>query len=249
MKTKIALYLILALTIFSCDKATEDVKPNLEVVIETGPGVPVLLSPDQLINDFARQFNFKHLPDRGQTNKVVDGKFLKYIPDDEFVDGEDRFSLKLIDEARNEREVNVTVKVTDDPCNYGPAFDYIEVKVGESTTIDLLANDLFCGVIPPFDIVAHGRRSDVFSRHSLSSTYQGSLLDSLSFFADPFKNRADLTINAPMTPGRIEIIYEIGFVMKPEYFSGNDWMKPEGGLLPKAFEYYMLSEAIIEFVD
>lgn len=235
---------MLALAVLACNKSSDDVRPTIDVQFETGPDIPFIINPDVLIGTASNGQDFIVSPTRGSADVVADGKFMRYRPGIDFLEGEDQFELKVRDLEGNLKNVNVTVRVTDNPCNYNPAFDSLFVSTGESREIDLLANDFFCGQFPQHDPFAVGTQAAV-SLQSVSSTYVGSLLDSLDVALSTINNEAKLTVNAPNDPGEIRLIYEIGFVAKPGFRFDNKWQKPGGGLLPQAFEYYLTSEATI----
>ncbi|MCE7991605.1 MAG: hypothetical protein HEP71_06480 [Roseivirga sp.] len=251
MKTKFFTLLALLFLVLSCNNATDDVHPISEIKLETGPNIPFLINPDELIGRSASDLQFVQNPGRGITDDLVEGRFLKYTPGTDFDEGEDRFDLNIKDTDGNEHLVNVVVKVTDNPCNYGPSFDHIQVRAGESITEDLLANDFFCGQIPTFSNPMSP--SGAVSFHLVSSDYANGLGDYFGANLDLFNNQVDATINAPDTPGIIKIIYEVGFDIKPEYMrnfpTSFDYLKEGGGLMPKAFEHYMVAEATIEIID
>lgn len=251
MKTRFLTFLALAFLALACNNATDDVHPILETELETGPNIPFLINPDALIEGTASTFQLTTSPARGVMDDLVQRKFLKYTPGADFEDGEDGFELTIRDTNGNERLVEVKVRVTDNPCNYGPAFDHIRLRTGESITQDLLANDFFCGQVPTF---ADPRSpSGAVSFHMVSSDYSDGLGDSFEAFFDLFNNQVDATIHAPDTPGVIKIIYEVGFDIKPEYRrnfpSSHDYLKEGGGLIPQAFRHYMVAQATIEVVD
>jgi hypothetical protein len=252
MKMKITLFFGLVLSVLACDSATDDVHPILEVEFETGPNLPFIINPDQLIGNTASEVAFSDLPNRGMTSGLVQGSFLKYIPDADFTGGEDKFDITLKDADGVARKVGVTVKVTDNSCNYGPAFDNVRVKTGESDRINLLANDFFCGGLPvPNDALGNNGAVGIYL---VSSDYGNTNFnDYLSISLDLANDKVEMTLNAPSTPDIIRIIYEVGMVIKPAYLKNFpvsfDYLKEEGGLIPQAFEYYMVSEATIEFFD
>ncbi len=251
MKTRILTFLTLVCLVLSCNRASDDVHPILHVELETGPNTPFLINPDKLIGGTASDFQLTESPARGLTDDLVQGKFLKYTPGAEFEDGEDRFDLSIRDTNGNEQLVEVKVKVTDNPCNYGPAFDHIRLRTGESITKDLLANDFFCGQVPTFTnpLLPNG----AISFHLVSSDYPDGLGNYFSATLDLFNNQVDAIIDAPDTPGVIKIIYEVGFDVKWEYnqgpISSPDYIKEFGGLVPQAFRHYLVSEATIEIVN
>ncbi|NVK34921.1 MAG: hypothetical protein HWE23_10605 [Rhodobacteraceae bacterium] len=253
MKTKIILFLMAASVAFSCDKATKDVKPNLEAEFETGPDRPFIINPDQLAGDLISGLSLEQLPFRGETENLLNGKFLKYTPDNDFLEGEDHFDLKVKDASGKERTIEVKVVVSDNACNYGPAFDYVQVKAGESTQRDLLANDFFCGGLPKTDNVLGPTGAVAITLVSMTYDHNN-FTDYVNITLDLIDDGVvAMNIDAPSTPGEIKIIYEVGLLIKEEYLKGfpseHNYLKEGGGLKPMAYEYYMVSEAIIEIKD
>lgn len=251
MKAKLLSFLALVFLVLACNNATDDVHPILEIKLETGPNIPFLINPDALIGRSADDLQLIASPARGIADDLVEGKFLKYTPGVDFEEGEDHFDLNIKDADGNEQLVNVVVKVTSNTCNYGPAFDHIQVRTGESITEDLLANDFFCGQIPTFSNPLFP--SGAISFHLVSSDYANGLGDYFEGTLDLFNNKMDATIHAPDTPGIIKIIYEVGLDVRPEFRGGipssPDFLKEGGGLIPRAFEHYLVAEATIEIID
>lgn len=251
MKIKFLSFSMLLLLVLACNNATEDVHPILEIELETGPDIPFLINPDALIGRSASDLEFIQSPARGMAGGLAEGRFLKYTPGTDFEEGEDRFDLKIIDTNGKENLVNVTVKVTGNTCNYGPAFDHIQLRTGESVTENLLANDFFCGQLPSFTHSIFPTGAMGF--HLVSSDYPDGLGNYFEGGLDLLNNRVNAIINAPDTPGIIKIIYEVGFDIKPGYMSNfpssPNFLKEGGGLIPHAFEHYMVAEATIEIID
>lgn len=91
-------------------------------------------------------------PRFGKLEVILGGKYILYTPTAEFKGKDDALTLKLNDSKTNQAfsDLYLTFKSLDngrsDCSGLSGVYDYARIKQGEHLTIDLLNNDVFCGV-------------------------------------------------------------------------------------------------------
>lgn len=79
------------------------------------------------------------------TINFVDGKFLRYVPNPYVTEGTDNFIININDTQSQVSVVIMSTSNTNPPCAAGAMSDKTLSKINTSVTIDVLANDQFCG--------------------------------------------------------------------------------------------------------
>ncbi len=237
MKLNTMLYALACSLLLGCDDFRQDVKPTYDLEVLALPGVPSILTPAMVVAGLD-SFDIATLAIKGSA-EVLDKRFVRYNPDSQFNTGSDAFSLDVIDENGTKKTVNVLMKMRNvEDCHSGGVFDFIEVKQGESIEIDLLANDVFCGGPP--NINSGGVSSAILSSPSPTAG------ETLSINLNVGTETVNITFTAPTdVTGKIEFVYEVGINTS----AANGPLSDKNGLIPSAFETYLVAQATIMIIE
>ena len=233
MKKKL-LILSLAIAAISCDNAKDDIRPVIDVTYVTGANLPFIINPAQFTEN-STSGSIVTYASQGVSEELLDKRFIRYTPSPNFQEGEDQFTMTVEGPNQGPVDVRVTTEVNDNSCDYGPVFDFIQVKKGETVTIDLLANDFFCGQEYP--------GSGGISNYELKSDFDNS--DFVEFhIGGGGSSRANMIIRAPETTGTVTFIYEVGLGIIDDSVPNSPV-----GLNPSRYDVYLIAQATIEIVD
>lgn len=256
--------------LFSCDTQNPDVIPatNLNIEVATVPGGPAVINPSEIFGSSNfESVKFLNNPVKGTTGFFTDKNFIRYIPDTDFSEGDDSFALTFYDGIGNDFTATVNVRMRQAAeCSDNGIFDYIKAKSGESFAIDLLDNDVFCG--GPQDIRSGGVSnyditvpegsgwfgifliSGSITQLDVDNREEGESKEALQRLLDNVGEISEgvyLLYEAPNDTftGTIEFLYEVGI---NGTHPGVD-LTDENGLIPSAFETYIVAQATIEISE
>ncbi len=149
--TKTAWAMLIA-GIAGCDIVNEDVTPReLGTTVYAQAKKPALLNVAAIANGKELIFSGNAAPALGTFKTILDGQYVVYTPNAAF-DGQ-RETLRLQLSEKNSKETFSNLNLTfaslgdDTPCDgLTGVYDFAQVKQGESLVLDLLDNDIFCGI-------------------------------------------------------------------------------------------------------
>lgn len=245
------LTIILAIGLISCDDHNSDLQPtlNLDFEVVTVPNSPSILNPFQVIDGTFSDVEILTTPARGDMGFITDRSLIKYTPNTTFADGTDEFTVKFTDHHGQDQIANIDVRMRrNDECGTSGIFDFVQVRKGEDFEIDLLDNDTFCGgpgnitsgAVSITDIIV----PDGAGVHNI-------FLNSANFSPEGDDDQVLLSYTAPNDEftGTIEFVYEVGINGEFRNHDVNPIDEINGGLIPEAFDTYVIALARIQIVD
>ena len=188
------------LVILSCDIVNDDVKPKeISATLYASSGKPALLNLSAISNGSKLIANGTVTSTFGKFESILGGKYILYTPNADFSDNEDEATLNLSNEQNKVvRKLKLQAKsLASAGCAVTGVYDYAKIAQGEAIVIDLLDNDVFCGV---------GYNGGIIGQVA----YEG--VESEDFVLSLGPGR-QATFNYTPTPGfsgKIKVIYNLG---------------------------------------
>ena len=136
----------------SCDTFKED-QPSRQVIFDqiefyTQPGVAVLIDMTAIIKKSFSAGSLEILVDPSKGKLLnIDTFLLSYVPDLQFYEGKDEFTLALVEngDVISQQIITVSMKdVKELPCGLYAIEDRVRWLPGASISINFLKNDIFC---------------------------------------------------------------------------------------------------------
>jgi len=239
MKKLLLPILVMTVIASSCDTHHEDIGPSFEVELLVIPGGPSILNPSQVIGKSVEDVKLLSgsRANIGDIDLVTDYNFIRYLPKPSFQDGGDSFFITIVDKQGESHSGLVKARMlSTTECSDNGIFDFIQVKVGQSFEIDLLANDVFCG--GPVNISSGSVNIYALSVPSETAT------NNLNIHLNLVNETVTLTYTAPKDViGKIEFIYEVGINAHGPMRDTN------GNIIVSSFNKYVIAQATIEIVE
>jgi hypothetical protein len=147
---QLPLVVVLAAFTASCDIVNKDVKPReIKATAYTFAGKPAVINLNAFAGGEDLRATGEAKPTFGKIESLLKNKYLLYTPDQSFKGNKEDVSINLTNsEGETAGILNVTITSLDgsSSCSTSGIFDYAEIKMGSTIVVDLLDNDVFCGV-------------------------------------------------------------------------------------------------------
>lgn len=200
LKKPLILLVVLAAITASCDIVNKDVKPReIKATAYTYAGKPAVINLNTLAGGEDLKATGEAKPVFGKIETLLKNKYLLYSPEQSFKGNEEDISINLTNSDNETAGIlNVTIKSLDgspSSCSASGIFDYAQIKMGSTLEVDLLDNDVFCGVGYNGGFIRHQDIQN--SENALLSLGPGRL--------------AKLTFTPPAGfTGKVRLIYDLG---------------------------------------
>lgn len=142
-----------ATSLIACDIVKDDVSPrDIEAIAFTYANKPAIINLSSVSDGHDLIATGQVNPQFGTFETILGGKYLLYNPSAEFKGKDESLRLALADQQTGKpfSNLNLTFKSLDEggsPCGgLSGIYDYARIKQGETLKLDLLDNDVFCGV-------------------------------------------------------------------------------------------------------
>ncbi|MFZ1807353.1 MAG: hypothetical protein WAU36_09040 [Cyclobacteriaceae bacterium] len=203
------LLLLIGTLVTACDIVKDDVTPNeLVTQASTYAEKPTVINLSSLAGGEEIDISGTVTPVFGDFTTLADkdgNKFLVYTPNASFKGQKEDLKIDLVNKndglsfARLRWDVGSLDNGGDTCGSASGIYDYAQIAPGESITIDLLDNDIFC------DISYNG---GIIGGHDIQNS------ESVDLFLGPGK-RADLKYTAPEGfTGKVLFVYDLGINWK-----------------------------------
>ncbi len=226
--------------IVSCDTAHEDSAPQqISLDVYAAPQSPAIIRPSRLLGASSTSFEIAGRPSRGSVERIGERNFLRYTPNEDFLSGDDRYSLQLLDTDGNEHGAIVNVRMLEPgSCTTNGVFEYIPVKRGESISLDLLDNEFFCGL--GFNLTSAAVSVEMIYTDPDFGDNDVNIALALD------RNEVVLEYTAPEdASGKVEFIYELGVNSD----NANSDVFLDGTSDPSLFEKFVVAQVTVEIVE
>lgn len=144
------------MVICSCDIVNDDVKPKeISATLYASSGKPALLNLSAVTNGDKLFATGTASSSSGKFESILGGKYILYTPNVNF--SEDETTLNLSD-SKNKivSQLKLQAKsLGSGDCAVTGVYDYVKIGQGEQVVVDLLDNDVFCGVGYNGGIISH----------------------------------------------------------------------------------------------
>jgi hypothetical protein len=186
------------LVIFSCDIVNDDVKPKeISATLYASSGKPALLNLSAVTNGEKLFATGTASSSSGKFESILGGKYILYTPNVNF--SEDETTLNLSD-SKNKvvSQLKLQAKSLESAgCAVTGVYDYARIAQGKQIVIDLLDNDVFCGVGYNGGIIGH-------------VAYEGPESEDFLLSLGPGREAKFIYTPTPGFAGKIKVIYNLG---------------------------------------
>lgn len=152
MKIMTFLAALILIMVAGCDIVNKDVSPSgVEARIYTLDNRPAVLNMAAISNGKDFRVIANSTTSYGSFQSIQDGKYLVFRPNNQFAGRSEDANFSIVDSnSKHVASLNLKAKSLDNsaPCEkLSGISDYIKIKAGTGPiSIDLLDNDIFCGV-------------------------------------------------------------------------------------------------------
>jgi hypothetical protein len=143
--------ILLLIGSFSCDIVKDEPTPNLKATAFTFANKPAVFNIASISSGRNFVATTQTSPQYGTIETIFDGKYLIYKPNSSFLGQIEKLPVTLSEVGTsNVTNLNIVFRSLDEqPGNcqsLSGIYDYAQIKQGESLTLDLLNNDVFCNI-------------------------------------------------------------------------------------------------------
>lgn len=205
MNKKPLLPVLMIALLGSCDMVEEDLTPKeVSAILFTYPEKPAIINLGSLSTDLNFRAGILPTLQSGTLESIANGQYLIYKPDLTFKGRQDvvvPISGTALGKTSSGWNLKLDVRDPSEPTTgctgISGVYDYARVKQGESLNLDLLANDIFCGVSYNGGAVA-----DV--------AFEGPATENTVISIGPGRSARLRYTPSPGFTGKIKLIYNLG---------------------------------------
>ena len=234
---KISLFTLI-LAVSGCDIYEKDTAPvaRFDHVIQTTQGSPTLINMRAYFNSVYQdgaKFKVLEKPTHGKVKTVDSDVYLAYEPNQPNNQQNDKFVAELVSSDGKRLALSTMHLSTVETCGKGEVVTYATISNGETFTLNLLDNDVFCNIV--------WNDAALYSR--TNNTAYGNWIYSLD--GPNHAATFSYTPKAGFT-GKAEFYYDLAVNPDPEMEEWDQQMFDSWPNHPEIFEKYVSVRLVVE---
>lgn len=239
MKRTIYSFILVGIFQIGCDSANKDAVPSvLAMDFFTYQNAPVITNASQFFVESSAPPEINGQPSKGVVEIVGEANALRYLPNQDFVSGDDRYSIRLVDIEGKQYDAVINVLMLDNgSCSRNGVYEYLTVSPGQSIERDLLVNDYFCGLTASPSRVAL----------SFEEIYVEDSFGENEVFLSIGPDGLDLKYTAPEdASGRVDLVYQVGV---GDGLTNQPFSLDDQNINPAAYQQFITAQVTIEIIE